>query len=222
MKHFPIAFVITGSLISAISLASCSNAIPSDSSNNDLAQAYDCQTMVVDDPDGFVNIRTSAQVSKNNLVMSLLNGTEINAVYQQSDWIQIDAPVQGWVARDRTAICCASYSHHLMASKVQVIRELGQRATSEDSQAAESLFKLWVDGAFAEAQAVALARWAGENPQFLISVLGPQDQALRQEILEILDYGFGEEMPQARQNFEVALDQLPVNHPIVQEWFDRK
>ena len=222
MKHCSIEFVITGSLISAISLASCSNAIPSDRSNKELAQGYDCQTMVVDDPDGFVNIHTSPQVRENNLVRSLLNGTEINAIHQQSDWLQIDAPVQGWVARDRTAICCASYSHHLTASKLQVIRELGQRATSEDPPAAESLFKLWVDGAFAEAQTVALARWAGENPQFLISVLGPQDQTLRQEVLEHLDYGFGEEMPQARQNFEAALEQLPANHPIVQEWFDRK
>lgn len=218
MKPCPIGFAIVGSLISVMSLASCSNAIPSDGTNNILAQGYDCQTIIVDDPDGFVNVRTSPQVRESNLIRSLLNGTELNAIHQQSGWLQIDEPIQGWVARNRTAICCASHIDNLTDSNLQVIRELGQRAISEDPEAAESLLKLLTDGAYAEAQAVALAAWAGENPQFLISVLSPQPQPLRQEVLMLLDYGFDEEMPQARQIFETALEQLPTDHLIVQEW----
>ncbi|EKV02824.1 SH3 domain-containing protein [Leptolyngbya sp. PCC 7375] len=221
MKHEPLRFLFAGSLVGAVSLAACSEVILVEDTNNASAQLHHCQTIIVDDPDGFVNVRSSPQVRQDNLVRSLLNGTEINTIQQQSGWLHIDSPIEGWVDSNRTAFCCASYIHTFEVHKVLVIGELGQQATTGDLEAAESLIKLWTDGAYAEAQAAALAAWAGENPQFLISVLAPQPQALRQEILLLLNYGLGEDGSQARQNFEVALEQLPGDHPIVQAWQNR-
>ena len=187
-----------------------------------------CQTIIVDDPDGFVNVRSSPQVQGDNLVHSLFNGMKIEVVGQHQGWLEINAPVSGWVAGNRTAVCCASHGgcdYDYIGKAIDTISSLGEGAARGDLNAALSLVNMWTDGATAEAQSAALAKWAGRNPRFLISVIEEQTQPSRQTTLGLIDYGFGSgfdgEVSEAREQFEAALGQLPREHPVVEDWKSR-
>ncbi len=193
-----------------------------------VSEADTCRAIIVDDPDGFVNVRSSPQVQRDNLVHSLFNGTGIKVVGQRQGWLEISAPVSGWVAGNRTAVCCASHGgcdSDDIGKAIDTILVLGKRATRGELNAALGLVNMWTDGATAEAQAAALAEWAGDNPRFLFSVLEEQPQPLRQRTLNLIDYGFGpgfdEEVSEERRQFEAALEQLPSEHPVVEDWKGR-
>jgi tetratricopeptide (TPR) repeat protein len=68
-------------------------------------QASSCKT-VVKDPDGYVNVRSSPKVRSDNIVQRLLNGTVLDVVDENNGWLKIIAPIQGWVAKNRTIQSC--------------------------------------------------------------------------------------------------------------------
>ncbi|MEA5572685.1 SH3 domain-containing protein [Calothrix sp. UHCC 0171] len=210
------AIFSTATLIYTSCLVYPTLAIATNNNEYKMAQVVTCQKVVIDDPDGYINVRSTPEVKANNIVRSLLNGTQIRVLKERSGWLQINSPIQGWVAKNRTAICCAVHNRDIQTS-LQTISRLGEQATQGNRSAGESLVKMFVDGAFAESQTVALVKWAGKNPRFLVNILDGQSQALRREVLRSMRYSFDIE-PGARKNFEVALAKLPHNNPTVQDW----
>ena len=62
---------------------------------------------VVDDPDGPLNVRSSPEVTTDNVVSSLENQAFVSIVQEQGTWFEIETPIQGWIAKSRTRYTCA-------------------------------------------------------------------------------------------------------------------
>ncbi|NEQ39655.1 MAG: SH3 domain-containing protein [Okeania sp. SIO3I5] len=62
---------------------------------------------IVDDPDAPLNVRSSPEVKKGNIVGQLNNNTFVSVANEQSGWLEITNPVTGWVAKNRTRSSCA-------------------------------------------------------------------------------------------------------------------
>ena len=63
-------------------------------------------TTIVTDPDPPTNVRSSPVVAPDNVVGMLKNGTRVAIVLEQEGWLQISAPIAGWVYRDLTVTTC--------------------------------------------------------------------------------------------------------------------
>jgi serine/threonine protein kinase len=60
---------------------------------------------VIEDLDPPINVRTGPGV-KFPAIGKLPNGTEISVINEKDGWLQIRAPLNGWVAANRTALVC--------------------------------------------------------------------------------------------------------------------
>lgn len=69
------------------------------------AQPSNCTTIVTD-PNPPSNVRSSPVVAPDNIVGTLKNGTRLAIVLEQEGWLQISAPIAGWVYRDLTVTTC--------------------------------------------------------------------------------------------------------------------
>lgn len=58
------------------------------------------------DPNPPLNVRSSPRVASNNIVGRLQNGTRVSVIAEQNGWFQINNPIQGWVAKNRTQSSC--------------------------------------------------------------------------------------------------------------------
>ena len=75
----------------------------------DLNQAKPCRT-VIKDSDGEVNVRSEPSIEPNNVLGTILNGSEVKVVKQIQSWLKISSPKQGWIHESRTAQICNSKS----------------------------------------------------------------------------------------------------------------
>ncbi len=63
-------------------------------------------TIVVDDPNPPLNVRDRPEVKPDNNIGSLNNGTTLTVITQRNGWVQINSPIQGWVASNRIKKVC--------------------------------------------------------------------------------------------------------------------
>lgn len=61
----------------------------------------------VNDPDPPLNVRRTPEVVQGNIVGQLENGTFVSVVAEERGWLQIQGPVEGWIAQNRTEYSCA-------------------------------------------------------------------------------------------------------------------
>ena len=61
---------------------------------------------IVNDPNPPLNVRSSPRVAANNIVGQLQNGSRVSVVNERNGWLQINRPMRGWVAKNRTEISC--------------------------------------------------------------------------------------------------------------------
>jgi Bacterial SH3 domain len=74
-----------------------------------LAQLPSCQTIATD-PQPPLNIRTTPQVSIDNIAGTVPNGTVLRVIGGSQGWLQIQAPVAGWIFHDLTTTVCGTRS----------------------------------------------------------------------------------------------------------------
>lgn len=73
------------------------------------AKPSQCQT-VVTDPLPPLNVRSSPIVAPDNIVGAVGNGTPLKVMRQQAGWLQVQAPIGGWVAASMTTTSCPGHS----------------------------------------------------------------------------------------------------------------
>jgi uncharacterized protein YgiM (DUF1202 family) len=71
------------------------------------ASADDCKTIVFDDKPP-LNVRATPIEKTGNVVGSLQNGDVVTVIGAKGDWLQINAPVVGWIYKNLTRRDCAS------------------------------------------------------------------------------------------------------------------
>lgn len=100
------------------------------------------------------------------------------------------------------------------------IAEIGAAAAAGDRTAADHLIYLasHADDPYTTSVSVALANWAQNNSQFLITVLSEQSEETRRLSLELLNFGFEQGMAEARDTFAAAIAQLPPDSAVARSW----
>jgi hypothetical protein len=71
-----------------------------------MAQANSCRT-VAQDWDGYIDVRSAPRNRFNNLKTMLPNGTELEVIGQQGEWLEIYSPEPGWVVKSQTRRICS-------------------------------------------------------------------------------------------------------------------
>lgn len=181
-------------------------------------QASGCQTFISDlQPP--TNVRSSPAVNPTNIVGTLKNGTVITVSQQRSSWLQISAPVRGWVAVNLSAVSCSPPGGG-MAATASNIRQLGSQAMSKNRPAADTIvrYSVQADGAYAELLSETLATWARRDPGFLVTVLDGQPDTIRRKAIVLLDYGL---QAVDRPPFDAVIAALPKTSPTRQAWQTR-
>jgi len=70
-------------------------------------QSQSCITLV-SDSNPPLNVRSSPIVASNNVVGQLTNGTRLTVAVEQDEWLQVNAPIAGWVYKPLTLTSCPS------------------------------------------------------------------------------------------------------------------
>ncbi len=63
-------------------------------------------SVVVSDPASPLNVRSTPDTKPDNIVGTVEDGTRLSVVVEQNGWLQINSPLQGWVAKNRTKTVC--------------------------------------------------------------------------------------------------------------------
>ena len=188
--------------------------------------ANSCQEFTVTSIDGYANVHSTSEVRKNtaNIVGVLVTGTKIKITGKDRDWVKINLPITGFISRSQIAnISCDDSMKLLMKTGVETIARLGNQATQNNSQAAQTLIRIAnnsTDGAISEFYSFTIADWADKNPVFLISMLKKEPVYIYKPFLRLLNFETG--APHERENFEKILAKLPLNDPIAKYWFSIK
>lgn len=183
--------------------------------------ADSCQKLAVISIDGYSNVRSEPNINKDNIVGTLATGTGVQQLRQNQQWVEINVPINGWIANNQIAeISCDAATKTLIDLGLPTISTLSNRAIQGDSKAAKTIIKmaLGVDGITAEAYAIEISNWAIQNPNSMISNLEQQPWEIRRSFLDSLNFGLGNEQSSERSIFEDFLNKLSQDHPIVQDW----
>ncbi|MBD2325553.1 SH3 domain-containing protein [Alkalinema sp. FACHB-956] len=78
---------------------------PRNASPVQLAKLSDCQTLSAD-PKPLLNVRSTPSIAPDNIVGTIKNGVNLAVVDERDGWLQINAPVSGWVYRNLTVTTC--------------------------------------------------------------------------------------------------------------------
>lgn len=181
--------------------------------------ANDCTLLTVSTTDGFANVRSTPQVTKSNILGAVLDGMEIKPIRRQKHWIRIESPLDGWIHRTQTA-------HHNCPniegsdSSVKSLMTIAKRALGRDKSAVSALLRLSraMDGSLSETYGEIIANLAGRDPQLLIDALSTEQTEVCRSALNLLQFGLGNGYSSERQSFELAIANLPLNHPVVTAW----
>ncbi|MBW4457821.1 MAG: SH3 domain-containing protein [Nostoc indistinguendum CM1-VF10] len=115
MNHIPVSTQFTRGLLSQ-GLTITAIAISLLASYSPMAQARFCRT-IAKDRDGYVDVRSSPKVRFNNINTMLPNGTVLDVIGQQDNWLEIYTPDNklgpnyetGWVAAEQSRRICSRY-----------------------------------------------------------------------------------------------------------------
>jgi hypothetical protein len=185
------------------------------------ALADSCQKSVVVSRDGYANVRSSPQVKKDNIVGTLPIGLSFKQVRLRHGWVNIRAPLLGWIKKNQVSILsCDAATKLLREEGLSAISRFGKQAIAGNLMSAEIFLRMaqGLDGFVAEAYLSVVTDWASQNPSFLLSVLQKQSPMIRHSVLNDLNTGLGTKESPERIRFEQLLQTLPKNHIIVKEW----
>ncbi|MGL5080998.1 MAG: SH3 domain-containing protein [Microcoleaceae cyanobacterium] len=73
-----------------------------------MAEGCRISMAVVDDPEPPLNVRSEPKVSDSNIVGQLENQTFVSIEQEKDGWLQINSPVKGWIAKNRTRSSCTN------------------------------------------------------------------------------------------------------------------
>ncbi len=186
------------------------------------ALADSCQKSVVVSRDGYVNVRSSPQVIKDNVIGTLpigLSFEQIRPPYY--GWVNIRTPFFGWIKDSQVStLSCDAATKLLLEEGLDTISRFGKQAITGNLTSAEIFLRMaqGLDGFVAEVYLSSVTDWASQNPSLLVSVLQRQSSVIRQSVLDTLNTGLGTKESPERIQFEQFLKTLPTNHIIVQEW----
>jgi Bacterial SH3 domain len=71
----------------------------------ELAKLGYCQTIATD-PNPPLNVRSSPVSAPDNIVGNLKNGAELTVINENKGWLQISAPIKGWIYEPLTVTTC--------------------------------------------------------------------------------------------------------------------
>jgi hypothetical protein len=185
------------------------------------ALADSCQKSVVVSRDGYINVRSSPQIRKDNIIGTLPIGLSFEQIHLRHGWINIRAPLSGWIKDSQVSkLSCDAATKLLLEEGLFTISRFGKQAIAGNLTSAEIFLRMpqSLDGFVAEAYLISVTDWASQNPSFLVSVLQRQSSVIRHSILDDLNTGLGDKKSPQRIKFEQFLKTLPGNHIIVQEW----
>lgn len=130
------------------------------------------------------------------IVGQLQSGTSLTVSQNRQGWLELAAPVAGWVALDLTRVTCGEADTQ---TALENIRSLGDQANQGDKAAVDLLVRYLdqADGAPGELALGKLADLAAQNPDLLIAVLDQQPAASRQQALRLL-HASGVSLPESR------------------------
>jgi len=74
---------------------------------------------IVSDPESPLNVRSSPDSQGNNVVGTLDNDAFVTITTEQGGWFQIDTPLTGWIAKNRTRYSCALVDEAIELSPTQ-------------------------------------------------------------------------------------------------------
>ena len=120
MKRFSVFFSM---IVLGIFLLSFSNPVaiaapkfgPTPKNEKEFPPRKDCRVVLVQvkDPDPPLNLRSSPEVSPENVIRQLNNGTALHVVSEKDGWLQVKdfgtPQREGWVALNRTEYTCAYF-----------------------------------------------------------------------------------------------------------------
>lgn len=181
-------------------------------------QVNGCRTLI--DAPNFASVHSSPESSSNNRIGNLETRQIVQVVRQRHEWLQINAPVKGWIVVQQTTVSCIP-SDGSAAVAFENIAHLRDRAIRGDRHAADTLirYSAKADSSIARAISRTLAQWAEKNPKFLLAVLDAQAAKARERAIILLDYSL---TPKERRPFEVAIAQRSPNAPSRQAWQSRQ
>jgi hypothetical protein len=185
---------------------------------------YSCQHFFVTALDGYVNVRSSPQIQTNNIRGVLPTGIPVHIVGRKNHWLQLNAPLSGWLARNQIyRVSCDQGNQLLIKVGLPKIKSLGLKAQNGDQKSAETLIKMspYMDGIIAETYSHVIVSWASKNPKFFVSLLGRQTLDIRQSALTSLDFGLGLTTSSERSAFETYLKSLETTNIIRRDWQGR-
>lgn len=70
-----------------------------------LAKLGYCQTIATD-PNPPLNVRSSPVTAPDNIVGNLKNGAELTVINENQGWLQVSAPIRGWIYEPLTVTTC--------------------------------------------------------------------------------------------------------------------
>jgi len=76
-----------------------------------LAKLGYCHTIATD-PNPPLNVRSSPVVAPDNIVGNLKNGAELTVINENQGWLQVSAPIRGWIYEPLTVTTCNPDQKH--------------------------------------------------------------------------------------------------------------
>jgi hypothetical protein len=150
--------------------------------------ADSCQKSVVVSRDGYANVRSSPQVRKDNIIGTLPIGLPFEQVRLRHGWINIRAPLSGWIKNSQVSkLSCDAATKLLLEEGLSAISRFGKQAIAGNLTSAEIFLRMpqRLDGFVAEAYLISVTDWASQNPSFLVSVLQRQSSVIRHSALPL-------------------------------------
>lgn len=97
------------------------------SANHRIVESCKVTMARVNDPESPLNVRSAPTISASNVVGQLQNGTYVEVMAEQNDWLQIATPVDGWIARNRTEVGCNEKVERVYFGQGQTTAALSDR-----------------------------------------------------------------------------------------------
>jgi hypothetical protein len=173
-----------------------------------LAQLPNCQTVVID-PQPPLNVRSTPVAGSNNIVGTITNGTALKVSGGQDGWLQVQAPVPGWVYQDLTATLCQNQQGQTVA-----MRQPETNATQSGQQLIQSAHDRFQAGELPAA--IALLKSIPTQDSHYVQAQTTMKSLTQQWQQSQLVYSKAQKAI-AQQQWQVALKQVEVM-PDVKYW----
>ncbi|MCY7324164.1 MAG: SH3 domain-containing protein [Phormidesmis sp. CAN_BIN36] len=107
-------------------------------SSADLLAAFKGCLTIVSDPQPPLNVRAAPTDRFNNIVGNVEDGNPVTVIGKQRGWLQISAPVPGWVDQSLTKTICDQAEQAELAKSAAMKTDVGNRVLAEAIEAYQS------------------------------------------------------------------------------------